>query len=49
MSEKSESVHEKNAEDEIVEMFAECPVCHLELMIIWRSGHEECTYCGYKR
>jgi len=33
---------------EMLEMFALCPNCHFDYLIIYKDGNKECTYCGYK-
>ena len=32
---------------EMVEMFAPCPKCKVQYMIIYEDGAKLCSYCGY--
>jgi DNA-directed RNA polymerase subunit RPC12/RpoP len=36
-------------EREMVEMFAVCPRCHVQYLIIYSDGSKLCTYCGFKQ
>lgn len=32
----------------MVEMFAPCPKCNLQYLIVYDNGDKVCTHCGYQ-